>query len=348
MKKLLKDIYIIRNTINNKIYVGQSNNVQDRFSKHLSEARLCTDNMPIHEAMREFGFDKFYYEIVELDVSNPDEREKYWIELLNSRSPNGYNVCIGGSGFGSGVDNPIAKLDQNTLNSLINDLMFSGMSNARLAMKYNCGEWTVWAVNNGKAYYNPELKYPLKKSNKYTSELIKQIKYSLKYEYDKSLSDIAQEYNVDLSQVSAINQGYIHTYSNEVYPLRSGNVKNWLSEDTISAIINDLYNSTMQQNDIAKKYNVSKSVISNINNGKTYYNPLLHYPIRDNDVLQNTKTIPISLVKEIENDLIQNYKSIHSISEEYNIPINQIFNINNGSINRYRDPNKRYPLRAMK
>ena len=242
----------------------------------------------------------------------------------------------------------IDNLDNDTLNNLINDIMFSGMSNTKLAMKYNCGEWTVWAVNNGKACYNPELKYPLRKSNRYTSELIKQIKYSLKYEYDKSFHDITQEYNVDPSQVSAINQGYIHAYSNETYPLRSGNVKNWLTQDIINDIIDDLYNTDIQQKDIAKKYNVSRSVISNINSGKTYYNPVLHYPIRDNDVLQNTKTIPLSTVRDIENELADNYESIHSISEKYSVPINQVFNINNGSINRYRDPNKKYPIRAMK
>ena len=69
--------------------------------------------------------------------------------------------------------------------------MYSGLSNAKLAKKYGCGEWTVWAVNNGQAYYDARLKYPLKKSNRYDKEKINQVKYALKYELDKSILDIA-------------------------------------------------------------------------------------------------------------------------------------------------------------
>ena len=50
-----KDIYIITNDINDKIYVGQSVNTKERFSKHISDAIHDRDNMLIHKAVREYG-----------------------------------------------------------------------------------------------------------------------------------------------------------------------------------------------------------------------------------------------------------------------------------------------------
>ena len=56
----MKSIYVIRNKINDKVYVGQSNDLVMRWYHHISETKLMTDKMPIHEAMREFGIDCFY------------------------------------------------------------------------------------------------------------------------------------------------------------------------------------------------------------------------------------------------------------------------------------------------
>ena len=345
----MKDIYIIRNTVNNKVYVGQTNNIKNRMYKHFSEARNKSDNMPIHEAMRELGMDKFYYEILESNAKDPDERECYWISLLNSLVPYGYNKTIGGTDVvaGSGYDNINAKFTPEDIYNITNDLMYSGMSVSAIAKKYNCAVATMMAINNGQTYHNPNLRYPLQKSNRYDRELIKQIKYSLKYEYDKSLSDIANEYNVDLSQISEINQGRVHQYPNEVYPLRSGNVKHWMDQNIVNQVIYDLQNSLeLNMSDIARKYNISRMQVRNINIGFHFRQPDITYPIRnDVNASYSIKTIPIPIIRDIEEQLAYENDSIRTIADEYNLSVNQIQAINNGAIIRYRDPNKFYPIR---
>ena len=79
-----KDIYIITNDINNKIYVGQSVNTKERFSKHISDAIHNRDNMLIHKAIRKYGKEHFTCAILEHQIENYDQREQYWIQRLNT------------------------------------------------------------------------------------------------------------------------------------------------------------------------------------------------------------------------------------------------------------------------
>ena len=51
----VKYIYVIRNTINDKVYVGQAVDPHKRFAGHLSEVRQNRDNSAIHGAMNKYG-----------------------------------------------------------------------------------------------------------------------------------------------------------------------------------------------------------------------------------------------------------------------------------------------------
>lgn len=90
-------IYIIRNTINNKIYIGQTKTSVDiRWKEHLRHAKY--GDQVINRAMRKYGTNKFYIETLEIcDISLLDQREMYYIDLYDSTNKSkGYNVSIGG------------------------------------------------------------------------------------------------------------------------------------------------------------------------------------------------------------------------------------------------------------
>lgn len=56
-------IYIIRNTINNKIYIGQTRtSVEQRWKEHLRHAQY--GKQIINRAMKKYGVDKFYIEML--------------------------------------------------------------------------------------------------------------------------------------------------------------------------------------------------------------------------------------------------------------------------------------------
>lgn len=85
-------IYLITNTINRKVYVGQAQNFYDRYYEH----KKVRGNGRLQRAFRKYGFDAFRFEIKEPvpDLSCINEREQYWMDFYQSYNPEmGYNVC---------------------------------------------------------------------------------------------------------------------------------------------------------------------------------------------------------------------------------------------------------------
>lgn len=112
----LGSIYIIKNNINNKVYIGQTiNKVSYRFKTHVYYAVRGKDYV-IGKAMRKYGVNNFFYEILEkCSIEELNKREIYWISKYNSTNPKfGYNVSIGGNKVS------FRKLDDNEVLELFN------------------------------------------------------------------------------------------------------------------------------------------------------------------------------------------------------------------------------------
>lgn len=87
-------IYLITNLVNGKQYVGQSINIQRRWYEHKN---IKTD-YAISSALVEYGIENFKFEIIENCLPEfLDEKEIYYINLYNTKAPNGYNLTYGGS-----------------------------------------------------------------------------------------------------------------------------------------------------------------------------------------------------------------------------------------------------------
>lgn len=71
-------IYKIINDINNKVYIGKTNqNIQKRFQQHLNDSkRLNIQNRPLYKAMNKYGLQYFHIELIE-ETDKPEDREKY-------------------------------------------------------------------------------------------------------------------------------------------------------------------------------------------------------------------------------------------------------------------------------
>lgn len=347
---LTKDIYIIRNDVNNKVYIGQTFNVAHRWEQYVSAFRKKDRKHLISRAMLKYGIEHFHIEVLEKDVENYDEREKYWIKFFNSLVPNGYNVSPGGNGNGSGFENPKSILDETQVASIKNEIRYSTDSFYKIAAKFGVNASMVSCINVGTAYFDRNEIYPIRQNRK-SREIIKQVIYALKYEHDKSMNQISREFGVELSVVYDINKGELHHIDGENYPLRSGRVFSTL-EKFVPEVIELLTNSDLQQKDIARKFNVSVSWVSAINKGTSYRQEGLSYPIRKNYQAKNggrkNRTLTPNEVREIE-DLLKTTKiGIRKIAEQYEVCYQTVLAMNSGSVVKYRQEESEYPLRKLK
>ena len=103
-------IYKIINLITNKLYIGKTvQSLTDRFTDHIYEAKRwlrCKNsgkkfgyNSKLYCSMNKHGYENFKIELIEIVATKAEmnQREKYWINELNTRI-NGYNIAAGGDG----------------------------------------------------------------------------------------------------------------------------------------------------------------------------------------------------------------------------------------------------------
>lgn len=91
-------IYKIINDINEKVYVGKTQfSLEKRFQEHCRDCQKnFSEKRPLYSAMRKYGVEHFHIELIE-ETDQPEEREIYWIEQLNTYK-NRYNATKGGDG----------------------------------------------------------------------------------------------------------------------------------------------------------------------------------------------------------------------------------------------------------
>lgn len=165
-----------------------------------------------------------------------------------------------------------------------------------------------------------------------------------------SLQEIADKYEIHLSTVSRLNNGHSYFHSEINYPIRStkpkvagiysGNSK--FSQEDIDHIYSLLTENIISIDEIANLYKVSSSTIRNINNGKTYFNNKLNYPLRN--FTTGKRKLSNKQINEIIQEIKNNPKeSLASIGRRLNISSKTISSINCGTIYRLED--EIYPIR---
>lgn len=105
----LAGIYIIKNNVNGKCYIGQSVKLRSRLKDHMRNAKNGKLDLPIYRAINKYGFHNFTVDILESFIPDPnisnleliqilDKLEIEYIEKYNAYTE-GYN-CTKGGDFG--------------------------------------------------------------------------------------------------------------------------------------------------------------------------------------------------------------------------------------------------------
>lgn len=92
-------IYKLTSKTTNKSYVGQTINLKNRLRKHKYDKVKNPKTNSLQHDLEQYGFDNFELAIIEDNIpqSKLDDREKYWIEKLDTIA-HGYNIAKGGHG----------------------------------------------------------------------------------------------------------------------------------------------------------------------------------------------------------------------------------------------------------
>jgi group I intron endonuclease len=85
----------------NKIYIGQTYNVQDRLRHHKSLSKADKPEQYVHKAMKKYGYENCKFEILGICETRVDAdiAERQLISFHRSTDPTiGYNIAVGGLG----------------------------------------------------------------------------------------------------------------------------------------------------------------------------------------------------------------------------------------------------------
>lgn len=155
-------IYSITNQVNNKVYIGQSINIEQRWRAHRSRAfnpNASDYEKPLYRAIRKYGLDNFEFKVIEICKEEElDKKEEEWIRYFAAVDPqNGYNLTYGGE-----TGNPI-KISEEESNQIIDLLLHSSETQQEIANKFNISQRLVSGINLGEYWVKEKLSYPLRK-----------------------------------------------------------------------------------------------------------------------------------------------------------------------------------------
>lgn len=139
---------------NGKSYIGQTKYNRAMRGTKPDDYISCT---AFHAALIKYGMENFTYTILEkCDNELLDEKEMYYIQLYNSKIPNGYNIKDGGNNTRSWSkqvyqfkqDGTLVKVyDSLTEAALENNCSVASLSEVCTGRKYTCLGY-VWTYDN--------------------------------------------------------------------------------------------------------------------------------------------------------------------------------------------------------
>jgi group I intron endonuclease len=218
LSESIMDVYIITNLINNKKYVGITNNYKARWKYHRRN-RVETSkeyHKVLYKAFRKYGFDNFSFELVKQALSE-EEGKTLEIQLIKDLKTlsheHGYNVTEGGDHTGQkGERNRNATLTEEQAKDIIarresKELFTSVYEDYKHLLKRS-GMESIWLGTSWK-YLQPETITKLHAGRKVTDNQILEIK-SLISESDLSYKEIGKLFDVSAALITRIKQNKIH------------------------------------------------------------------------------------------------------------------------------------------
>lgn len=193
-------IYQIRNTVNNKLYIGQTKSFTNRKRSHFKELQKGTHyNKYLQRSFAKYGEQCFVFEILEFcEKEKMNVQERFWInELETEYSSKGYNASYAVEVF-DGYDK---KKKINISKRVIPKVLFTDEVKA----KSKLGVQNYWKL----ATDDIRKKHSLAKAT-INLELVKILKNKLAFDINLSIKDISNQLEIDENIVT--HTAYLKSY----------------------------------------------------------------------------------------------------------------------------------------
>ena len=279
-------IYKITNLINGKIYIGQTNNLNRRWSQYKHASKLEDHDQLITKAMKKYGINNFKFEKID-SVETREEankKEEEYILFFDARNlEKGYNIHTGGGVFGvpesirQKISDSLYKFYETNQSPLLGKKFTEEHKKA-----ISIASIGKPGTNTGKKF-SEEHKYKIKIANMYqkvsteklhklrkarvgkapvnkrmTNEIIEEIrskKYSVEY--------LANKHNFSKTTIRNILNNKIYKDNTYQATLKKHRKLN-------QSEVFEIKNSNESLDVLSKKYNINKIKIKKIKNGKLY------------------------------------------------------------------------------
>ena len=289
-------VYEIKNTVTNKIYIGSSKDVRERWNEHKRELNKNKHHsIHLQRAWDKYGEESFTFSLIEECNENDTlAREQFYLDLLKPYDKNkGYNISKDASAPMKGrkhsketmkiLADDLANRDiltwlrgENQPNSKLTDddiieikkMIYEGFKICDIAELFGVKPNTITQIKTGIRWTHIETPYDdliiQTPKQKLTNQDIVEIK-KLLIENNLTITEIANTYCVSAGMISAIKNLRSHKSIGEEFndELKNRFSVRKLNKDKIIAI-NKMISDGISYNDIAKKFDVSSEQIRNV------------------------------------------------------------------------------------
>lgn len=161
----MKGIYKFQNKVNNKVYIGQSVNIEKRYGEHFHDHQNPNYkgyDTKFYRALRKYGIDNFSFEIVESNPTDLNEAERRWVAYYNSYD-DGYNSNKGGESVTEkGELHPNAKLNNQQVKEIKRLLKETKTTQKDIGKMFDISSATITQINRGVKWNDVNETYPLR------------------------------------------------------------------------------------------------------------------------------------------------------------------------------------------
>lgn len=152
-------IYLLKFQGTNKVYVGQSVNIEYRYKKHIQALKRGTANYKLQEAYKIYGIPELITLCDNLNIDELNSNEELAFNIFDSIN-NGFNICNKANIHEIGENNPTAKYSNNQIEEAFHLLFDLSKRYKDIADITKISISTVRHIANKEAHVWLSTKYP--------------------------------------------------------------------------------------------------------------------------------------------------------------------------------------------